>query len=590
MSSDLQVLMQEAVAAHQRGDFSAAEVRYRKVLQESPAHADATHFLGLLAHQTGHDDAALELLERAIKLGPGSHLYRHNLAGVLQALGRHAEAERCYRETLNLKPDYAEAVIGLAKTCEAQGRSAEALTLYERVLQLAPRNLDAWLGRGGVLAARVQRNQVLDCYRHARKLAEQDCRQLQRVGLAFHGVDAHAEARACFEAALAMQPDFVEAHHSLGITLGDMGDLQRAEAEYREALRLKPDHVSACYNLSSLIRLLPADPLWPPLMAMEQELAQRQVDEQILLHFALGKIREDNRDYDRAFEHFLSGNCLQRARLNYNEARQAEFYRDCMRYFDSGFMAARNGAGTDDKSPIFIVGMSRSGTTLVEQILASHPQVHGAGEMHLLRRCASVEMEPLANEAEMPQRLAQLEPVAFTRIGKRYAAALKELAPDALRVTDKLPGNMALVGLMHLAFPHAHIIHCVRDPLDTCVSCFTKHFATGHDFSYDLRELGRFYRLYQELMSHWRAVLPPGRMLEVRYEEVVNDLEGEARRLVAFCGLDWDDACMRFHEHRRTVRTASLAQVRRPIYASSVGRWRHYEKYLGPLKQALADN
>ncbi|HKV97622.1 MAG TPA: sulfotransferase [Gammaproteobacteria bacterium] len=588
MPSDQQVLMQEAVAAHQRGDFTGAEARYRRVLRENPAHADATHFLGLLAHQTGHDDAALELLERAIELGPGSPLYRNNLAGVLQALGRHAEAERRYREALNLKPDYVEAVIGLAKTCEAQGRSAEALMLYDRALQLAPRNLDAWLGRGAVLAVRAQYKQALDCYRQARALAEHDSQQLQRVGLAFHGVDAHVEARGCFVAALALQADSVEAHNSLGITLGDMGDLQPAEAEYREALRLKPDHVGAIYNLTSLVRFLPTDPLWPPLMSMEQKLTERPVDEQVLLHFALGKIREDDRDYDLAFEHFLSGNRLHRARSNYDEARQAEFYRDCMRYFDAGFMAARSGVGTADSSPIFIVGMSRSGTTLVEQILASHPQVHGAGEMRLLQRCASLEMEPLTNEAEMPRRLAQLESAALTRIGDRYNAALKELAPDARRVTDKLPGNMALVGLMHLAFPRAHIIHCVREPLDTCVSCFTKHFTTGHDFSYELRELGRFYRLYQELMRHWQRVLPPGRMLEVRYEEVVNDLEREARRLVAFCGLDWNDACLRFHEHRRTVRTASLAQVRRPIYASSVGRWRHYEKYLDPLKQALA--
>ena len=590
MPSDLQALMQEAVAAHRRGDFPDAETRYRKVLREAPAHADATHFLGLLAYQTGHDEAALELLQRAIELGPASHLYRHNLAGVLLALGRHAEAERRYREALNLKPDHGEILIGLAKACEAQGRSAEALMLYDHVLQLEPRNLDAWLGRGGVLAVRVQRNQALDCYRQARVLAGHDSQQLQRVGMAFHGMDAHAEARACLEAALTRQPDFVEAHNSLGITLGDMGDLQQAEAEYREALRLKPDDVGAYYNLTSLIRLLPEDPLWPPLMAMEQELAQRPLDEQILLHFTFGKIREDNHDYDRAFEHFLSGNRLQRARSNYNEARQADFYRDCMRYFDADFMTARSGVGTDDESPIFIIGMSRSGTTLVEQILASHPQVHGAGEMRLLQRCTTLEVEPLANEAELPRRLAHLERIALTRIGERYAAALKELAPDARRVTDKLPGNMALVGLMHLAFPRAHIIHCVREPLDICVSCFTKHFTTGHDFSYDLGDLGRFYRLYQELMCHWQSVLPAGRILEVRYEQVVNDLEHEARRMVAFCGLDWDDACLRFHEHRRTVRTASLAQVRRPIYASSVGRWRHYEKYLGPLRDGLAGN
>ena len=588
MPSDLHVFMQEAVAAHQRGDFPGAEARYRRVLRENPAHADATHFLGLLAHQTSHDDAALELLERAIELGPGSHLYRHNLAGVLQALGRHAEAERRYREALNLKPDYAEAVIGLAKTCEAQGRSAEALMLYDRALQLTPRNLDAWLDRGAVLAVRVQRNQALDCCRRARLIATQDADQLQRVGLAFHDVDAHVEACSCFEQALTLRPNFVEAHNSLGITLGDMGDLSRAEAEYREALRLKPDHVGAYYNLTSLIRLSPKDSLWLPLMAKADRLQDYPVDQQILLHFALGKVREDNHDYDQAFEHFLIGNRLKRAHSNYDETRQAQFYRNYLRNFGANFMTTHTSVGTQDESPVFIIGMSRSGTTLVEQILASHPQVHGGGEMHLLQRCTYLEMEPVADEIEIPQRLVQLDGTAFTRIGERYAAALKELAPDALRVTDKLPGNMVLVGLVHLAFPRAHIIHCVRDPLDTCVSCFTKHFTTGHDFSYDLRELGRFYRLYQELMSHWRAVLPPGCMLEVRYEDVVNDLESQARRLVGFCGLDWNVACLRFHEHRRTVRTASLAQVRRPIYASSVGRWRHYEKYLDPLKQALA--
>lgn len=582
--------MQGAISAHQRGEFAVAEDHYRKVLQYSPYHADATHFLGLLAHQTGHNDAALELLQRAIELGPGSHLYRHNLAGVLQALNRPAEAERCYREALTLKPDYRQALIGLAKSQQAQNRFADALAAYDRALALAPQDLDALLGRAEVLIECVQRTAALDCCRRARTLAASDAAQLQRVGLAFHDFDAHREARACFEAALVLQPDLAEAHNSLGITLGDLGDLPHAEAEYREALRLKPDHVGAYYNLTSLIRLMPEDALWAPLMSMAETLGQRATDEQILLHFALGKVWEDNRDYDQAFEHFLYGNRLKHGYSRYDEARQVEFYRNYIRIFSTSFLANHSGAGTRDETPIFIVGMSRSGTTLVEQILASHPQVHGGGEMQLLRRCACLELGPLADEAEIPQRLAQLEGSAFTRIGERYAAALKELAPGAVRVTDKLPGNMVLVGLMHLAFPRAHIIHCVREPLDTCVSCFTKHFTTGHDFSYDLGELGRFYRLYTELMRHWHAVLPPGRMLEVRYEDVVKDLEGQARRLLTFCGLDWDDACLRFHEHRRVVRTASLAQVRQPIYASSVGRWRHYEKYLDQLKQALAGN
>lgn len=307
-----------------------------------------------------------------------------------------------------------------------------------------------------------------------------------------------------------------------------------------------------------------------------------------MLHFSLGKVRDDLGEYTRAFEHYLEANRLKRAGIEYDEARQARFFRDFIRYCNAEFLRAHAGTGAASELPVFIVGMSRSGTTLVEQILGSHPEVHGAGELHFLRRCLRVELGPTDSDDELPARLASLDAAGLRRVGERYAAALAELAPAARRITDKLPGNMALVGLIHLTLPRARIIHCVREPLDTCVSCFSKLFTTGHAFSYDLRELGRFYRLYQELMHHWQTVLPLGRMLEVRYEDVVADMEGQARRLLEFCGLPWNAACLRFHENRRTVRTASLAQVRQPIYSGSVGRWRRYEKYLAPLQEALA--
>ncbi len=588
MPAQLQTLMREAVAAHQRGDFAAAEGRYRSVLRQSPAHADATHFLGLLAHQTGHADAALGILQRAITLGPTSYLYRHNLGSVFHALGRYTEAERCYREALALKPDYVDALIGLAQAYMAQNRFEEALAGYTQALALEPRGFEALMGRGAALAELVRRSAALACYQEAHVLAAQDADKLQRVGLAFQRLDVPEEARTCLEDALAIRPDFAEAHNSLGIILGDLGDLRGAEARYREALRIKPDHVGAYYNLISLTRLKPADPLWRPLMELTERLELKPANEAILLHFALGKVWEDAGEYDRAFRHFLEGNRLKRAGSNYDEARQAVFYRNYIRYFDSAFMTSHSGAGVDDELPVFIVGMSRSGTTLAEQILASHPLVHGAGELHLLRQCLYLELGSVASDDELPQRLVRLDDKGINRIGACYSAAARELATAAARVTDKLPGNMVLVGLIHLAFPRARIIHCMREPLDTCVSCFSKHFTTGHDFSYELSELGRFYRLYEELMQHWRTVLPPERMLEVRYEDMVADMEGQARRLLAYCGLPWNDACLRFYESARPVRTASLAQVRRPIYASSVGRWKRYESYLAPLRQALA--
>ena len=226
----------------------------------------------------------------------------------------------------------------------------------------------------------------------------------------------------------------------------------------------------------------------------------------------------------------------------------------------------------------------------MEQILASHPAVYGAGETHALRNCLREELPPAPGDHGLPRELAGLDGAAFARVAARYSRHLDELAPGAQRITNKLPGNMVFLGLMHLLYPRARIIHCRRDSMDTCVSCYTKLFTTGHPFSYDLGELGRFYRMYRELMEGWRRLLPAEAVLDVLYEELVADLEGGARRLLDYCGLPWDAACLDFHATARPVRTASLAQVRRPIYASSVGRWKVYEQELAPLKEALAND
>ncbi|MGA9855247.1 MAG: sulfotransferase [Gammaproteobacteria bacterium] len=587
-SRRIQKLMRQAVIWHQQNDFSRAEAGYREVLRLIPAHADATHFLGLLAHQTGHTEVAKSLLNKSIVLGPGSALYRHNLAGMFRELGQHLEAERCYLEALTLNPDYVDALIGLAMSQQALGRFEDAYANYVRASVLDARSFEAHLGSGGVLLELTRRREALDCYRNAYQLAADDADKLQRLGLAMREASAMLDAKNCFEQALVPRPDFVEAHNSLAITLGDLGDLTDADAHYRKALRLRPAYASGWHNFTGMTRLMPDDPLWPSLQNFAQHASGLPTAEASMLQFTLGKVCDDRGEYPQAFEHYLHANRLKRTTLEYDESRQKIFFQNFIQHFNPTFLEKFGDAGADSELPIFIVGMSRSGTTLVEQIIASHPLAHGAGELHLLRRCLRVELGPTDSDDELPAKLAALDGSGFRRIGERYCAELTQLAPEAMRITDKLPGNMALVGLIQIAFPRARIIHCVRDPLDTCVSCFSKLFTTGHAFSYELGELGRFYRLYEELMHHWHTLLPAGRMLEVRYENVVTDLESQARRLLEFCGLPWDDACLRFHEHRRIVKTASLAQVRQPIYASSVGRWRHYTHYLEPLRQALA--
>jgi Sulfotransferase family len=258
-----------------------------------------------------------------------------------------------------------------------------------------------------------------------------------------------------------------------------------------------------------------------------------------------------------------------------------------MRVFTPELIDARRNAGEPSARPVFIVGMMRSGTTLVEQILASHPRVFPGGEMKHFAAAVEGVCNKIGSAASFPDLVADMADANFRDIGASYTAAISSLAPDAAHITDKMPSNFIFAGFIHLALPNAVIIHTVRNPVDTCLSCFSKLFSGQQNHTYDLAELGRYHRRYQALMGHWHAVLPAGRILDVRYEELVADPEGQARRILAHCGLDWDPRCLDFHQTERAVRTASAAQVRQPIYASSVGRSRLYAPFFGPLLAEL---
>jgi hypothetical protein len=319
---------------------------------------------------------------------------------------------------------------------------------------------------------------------------------------------------------------------------------------------------------------------------MEAALAQAEVrqagtEDRLNLQFALGKAWMEAGDAARAFTHFERANGLQRSLLQFDIDRHLAVMDAMAASFDADTMGRLAGAGHPSDRPIFIIGMPRSGTTLVEQVLASHPLVHGAGELPLMGQLADRLPAPGDGLVEA------LSPDALARLGAEYDSRLEALAPGAARVTDKLPGNFLFAGLIRLVLPDAWIIHCVRDPLDTCLSCYETRFTKGHHFAYDLRELGLHHRGYQRLMDHWRGVLPKGRFIEVRYEDVVADLKGQAQRLVAFCGLDWDEACLEFHQTPRQIWTASWNQARRPLYRSSVHRARAHADRLGPLIEAL---
>jgi hypothetical protein len=308
--------------------------------------------------------------------------------------------------------------------------------------------------------------------------------------------------------------------------------------------------------------------------------------EQVELHFALGQAHADIGSHVRSFYHLIEGNSLRRRSIVYDEARTLGWFDRIRSTFTADLVNGLSGRGNPSPVPIFIVGMMRSGTSLMEQMLACHPDVFGAGELRTLPGLVETLSGTSRDPNAFPELVRSLPGEQFHQLGSDYLAAVTRLTGKQ-RITDKLPGNFAFAGLIHMAMPNARIIHMKRDPIDTCLSCFSLLFTENHPYCYDLRELGRYYRAYDAVMGHWRQVLPSRVMLEVHYEDLVGDAENQLRRVLAHCGLEWNDACLDFHDVDRPVRTASAFQVRQPIYRTSIGRWRPYEKLLRPLIEEL---
>ena len=358
-------------------------------------------------------------------------------------------------------------------------------------------------------------------------------------------------------------------------------------AHYGQAIAISPDYAEAHLNRSDIKRFQAGDADLATLQALAGS-ADSSNDKAHYIHFALAKALDDAGDYARAFEHLLKGNALKRRQISYDETGALELLHRIRTVFDSRLLDRFQGAGHPSPVPVFVLGMPRSGSSLIEQILAGHPQIQGAGELTILEKMEAGGLyEP--ETLPYPQCISALDAEAFEQIGRSYLSRLPKIEDGKIRMVDKLPGNFLRIGLIRLILPNAKIIHTTRHPIDTCVSCYSKLFTNGLPFTYDLAELGRYYRGYSELMKHWRSVLPPGVMLEVAYEDVVDDLEGQARRLMEHCGVPWDDRCLSFHRTNRPVRTASVVQVRQPLFRSSLGRWRRYESGLGSLLDALGD-
>ncbi len=580
-------------ARRAQGRLREAAACYRKALAIEPKNAEAHLNLATVRHAQGKLAEAIKHYRRAVSLKPDFAEAHNNLGVALTAKEQRAEAAEHVTRALELRPDYADAHVNLGQALKAQGRLKEAAAAYRKALELDPKLVEAHNNLGNAHGEAGRPEAAIEHYRQALAIRPDYAEAHNNLGVALTNLGRLEEAIAAHEKALELRPRYADAHVGLGAALHILGRTNEAVERYETALAIEPEHARSHHNLAMIRKAhSPADEI----AHLESLLANKNLldKEAMTLRFALGKLCDDAGRFEEAFAHYRVANALRRAELErygvaFDAAAHERLIDRLIEVFDRPFFEARRDLGERSDLPVFVLGMPRSGTTLVEQILASHSRVFGAGELEDIGRIATRLPATAASNEPYPACAAAIDRKTARRLGRAYLQRLRALAPEAARITDKLPGNFLHLGAIALLLPGARVLHCRRDSLDTCLSCYFQNFHDPMTYSYDLGDLGHYYRQYERIMAHWHDVLrlPMLEVLDVHYEDLVADQEAVSRELVAFCGLGWEEACLKFHETARAVRTASLTQVRQPIYRSSLGRWRNYEAHLGPLRAAL---
>ncbi len=632
-------------AHHRAGRVAEAESLYREALTREPTHAEALYLLGTLALQTKRFDVAAELIAKALAVKSDFAQGHYNLALANLNLEKWEEAASAARRAISLRPRDADAHLVLGNALKSAGRIEEAVAAFGEAISIRPAYAEAYFNLGNALSANGQQEQAIAALRKAIELRPALAAAHLSLGLIFqeqrrfeeaagefkqaaiydpNNPDVHGrlamtladlkridEAQRALDRAVMLAPDSARTHEARGTVLLRSGEGAKAVESFQRAIEIAPESLSSWINLGQALRQVgrfeEATRCAAEILALRPgaaeaytilsgvgagadagliaKLAQCLEDPRISisdraeLGFALGKILDEADRFDEAFEQYARANALT---LDIRRAAGERYSSDVFgREVDElteastvEFFDRSRDWGERSELPVFVVGMPRSGTTLVEQIAASHPEVCGAGEL-----------KDIGNIAASLDHV-QIGADAIRNAARKQLDRLRAIGGTASRVIDKMPANIMHLGLIAMLFPSARIILCRRDPRDTCLSCFFQRFGAGNLFAFELRDCGRHHVHTDRLIAHWLKVLPV-RMLEVRYEELVANLEGQSQRIIEFLGLPWNPACLEFHKTERTVQTASAWQVRQPIYTRSVGRWKNYEKHLPAMMEGL---
>ncbi|WP_284126164.1 tetratricopeptide repeat-containing sulfotransferase family protein [Parerythrobacter aestuarii] len=617
---DSEALYMQAVALRFLKRFDDARITLQRLHGASPEYGRAWQEAGHLARDAGDTEAAIAAYGRAVQFNPALEASWAAQAQLLEAAGRSVEAQAARAQCQRLK-QLPTALLAVTNHLH-EGRLLKAEEICRAYLRQNPRNVEGMrlLAQIGIklgvlddaeflLESAVEfdpdnvqlRLDYMDALRRRQKF-EQSREQAETLHardpdnplfqshLAIESMQTGNYDRAfeLFELVLEKVPGDAATLTSRGHALKTTGEQEQAVASYRAAFASKPDHGDAYYALANLktYRFTDAE-----LAAMREQVERPDLAfmDRVHLSFALGKAHEDRKEYEDSFRFYEQGNALKRAQTRYKAETMTEELARQKQFCTPELFEKHAGAGHDAPAPIFILGLPRAGSTLLEQILASHSQVDGTMELPNILALAHRLRGKKAGQSRYPEILHDLAGEQLAKFGEEFVANTSIHRAGAPFFIDKMPNNFRHIGLVHLILPNAKIIDARRDPMDCCFSGFKQLFAEGQEFTYGLHEVGQYYADYVDLMEHWDAVLP-GRVLRVQHEDVLDDLEGQVRRMLDYCELPFEQACLDFHKNSRAVRTASSEQVRRPINRSGQGAWEPYERWLDPLKEALGPN
>ena len=562
-----------------------ALVQYKKAIELKDDYYEAYYNMANVLRKTGRLDSAIESYIQALKLNPDIAEAHHNLGTAYREKNQPDKAGYHFKCALRLKPGNILAHINLGLLYFERGNPEAAIIQYQNALLIQPENFEAHYNLAGVYYS-IQRLRFAE--EHIRKallLKPDNANACNYLGMILSERGDTAEAIIHYKKSLILKPDFPEAHNNLASAYQDIGDFHQAEKHFTMALSLKPDYVEVYRHLAILSKEILSEESIHHIQSMLDNPGLQERDA-MHLHFALGDIYNRINSYDKAFHHYHEANKIKRKTLSFDIDEHRAYVDRLIKIFDSDYFQNFIPDFNQSELPLFIIGMPRSGTTLVEQIIASHPQVFGAGELNNFLHIEQTIASLMDTSMPYPECMEIIDEKTATELIDDYLNCLKTYSSSSRYVTDKLPDNFLRLGLIKTLFPKARIIHCMREPLDTCLSIYCSYFTGGHSYAYDLVDLGHYYREYERIMSHWLNLFK-AHIFNVEYRELVMNQEQTTRNLLEFLGLPWNNDCLNFYNNRRPVQTASNVDIRRPIYNLSLNRWKNYEAYLKPLNMLI---